>query len=237
MVRYRTPGQGDGEFVREARAMMRWSSIVLPVVAFVAFGFVLPVGVLAFLLAHYERPYGLDRAAMETPRSALGGNPVVVRPASGVFDVIADGGKTAVYADGSTATIVRTARPSQIIEKYGSSLNERRSRSSTAGGFTQRDGTLADGRVARTFGLDGTVFAFVAPSPRALDRLVAQSALRRNAKHDVGNTVLDGHSGAAILVGLGWFAIVSLLAIVAILRAVTSTGPSPQRLPWYQRPK
>jgi hypothetical protein len=216
--------------------MMRWSSIVLPVVAFMAFGFILPIGMLAFLLAHHEPPYVLDRAAMATPRSALGGNPVVVRPSSGVFDVIADGGTTAVFADGSTATVVRTARPSQIIEKYGSTMNERRSRSSTTGGFTQRDATLADGRVARTFGIDGTVLAFVAPSPRALDRLVAQSALRRNDKRGAGNTVLDGHAGAAILVGLGWFALVSALAIVAILRAVTSTGPAPPRVPWYQRP-
>jgi hypothetical protein len=219
------------------RSPVRWSSIVLPAVAFIAAGFMVPVGVLAFLLAHHESPYLVDHAAMETPRAALGGDPIVVRPASGVFDVIASGGKTAVYADGSTATFVRVARPNQVIEKYGSSLNERRSSSSTAGGFTQRDATLADGRFARTFGIDGAVFAFVAPSPRALDRLVAQSALRRNAKRDIGNTVLDGHGGAAILVGLGWFGVVSLLAIVAILRAVTSTGPSPQRLPWYQRPQ
>ena len=159
-----------------------------------------------------------------------------MRPAAGVFDVVADGGSTAVYADGSTATIVRTEHPSQVIGKLGSASDERTSRSFSVGGFTQRDATLANGHVTRAFGIDATVFAFVAPSPRALDQLVEQSALRRNPKRDVGNTVLDGHVGAAILVGLGWFAVVSVLAIVAILRAVTTTGPSPPRVPWYQRP-
>jgi hypothetical protein len=215
----------------------RLPSLVAVVAAFIAAGFVLPVGVLAFLLAHHQPPYELDRAAMETPRSALGGNPIAVRPASGVFDVVADGGTTAVYADGSSATIVRTKRPSQVIAKYGSASDERTSRSFTAGGFTQRDATLADGRVARTFGTDGTVFAFVAASPRALDALVAQSAVRRNPKRDVGNDVLDGHVGAAILVALGWFASISLVAIVVIVRASGGEdGAARRRLPWYQRP-
>jgi hypothetical protein len=213
------------------------SSLVAVVVAFIAAGFVPPLAALAFLLAHHQPPYVLDRAAMETPRSALGGNPVAVRPASGVFDIVADGGTTAVYADGSTATLVRTKRPSQVIEKYGSAADERTSRSFTAGGFTQRDATLADGRVARTFGTDGTVFAFVAASPRALDALVAQSAVHRNPKRDVGNDVLDGHVGAAILVGLGWFASISLVAVVVLLRATSGTGGAARpRLPWYQRP-
>ncbi len=214
--------------------MPSWSSILVPVVAFVVAGIILPIGVLAWLLAHHEPPYLLDRTAMETPRTALGGNPVAIRPASGVFDVVADGGTTAVYADGSTATIVRTPRPSQVIEKYGSSLNERTSTSFTAGGFTQRDATLGDGRLARTFGLDGMVVAFVAASPRALDRLVAQSAVRRNSKRDVGNSVLDGHTAAAILIALGWFATTAALTLVAILRA-TSTSAAPPPVPWYRR--
>ncbi|HWT05759.1 MAG TPA: hypothetical protein VN224_08380, partial [Xanthomonadales bacterium] len=218
-------------------AVTRWPSVVLPLAVYVAVGFVLPLGVLVWLLAHHQPPYVLDRAMMETPRTALGGNPVAVRPARGVFDIVADGGTTAVYADGSTATIVRTRRPSQVIEKYGSSSDERTSRSFTAGGFTQRDATLADGRVARTFGTDETVFAFVARSPLVLDRLVAQSAVRRNTKSDVGNTVLDGHVAAAVLIGIGWFAAASLLAVLAMLRALTSTDASaPPRVPWYQRP-
>jgi hypothetical protein len=179
----------------------------------------------------------LDRAMMETPRTALGGNPVAVLPASGVFDIVADGGTTATYSDGSSATIVRTRRPSQVIEKYASSLNERSSRSFSAGGFTQRDATLADGRVARTFGADGTVFAFLAPSPRALDLLVAQSAVRHNAKRDVGNDVLDGHVAAAVLIGIGWFAVTSLFAVLAIVRVLNGADASTPRVPWYQRPR
>jgi hypothetical protein len=80
------------------------------------------------------------------------------------------------------------------------------------------------------------VFAFVAPSPAALDRLVAQSAVRRNAKRDVGNDVLDGHIVAAVLVGMGWFAVMSLLAVATMLRTLRDTGGSPPRVPWYQRP-
>jgi hypothetical protein len=214
--------RGGGGFAREAPVVTRWPAIVVPLVAYVAAAFVLPLCVLAWLLVHHQPPYVLDRAMLETPRAALGGNPVAVRPAPGVFDVVADGGTTAVYADGSTATIVRTARPSQVIEKYASSLNERSSRSFSAGGFTQRDATLATGQVARTFGTDGTVFAFVAASPRALDRLVAKSAVRRNTKRDIGNDVLDGHVLAAVLIGLGWFALMSLLAVLALLRAISS---------------
>jgi hypothetical protein len=210
-------------------------SILLPLAAYVVAAFIMPIGVLIWLLAHHEPPYLLDGTRMESPRTALGGNPIAVRPASGVFDVVADGGQTAVYADGATATIVRTARPDQVIAKYGSSLNERRLTSFSAAGFTQRDATLADGRVARTFGMDGTVFAFVASSPLALDRLVAQSAVRRNAKRDIGNSVLDGHAGAAILIGLGWFVAMSILATLAIVRAMNGGG-SPPRAPWYQRP-
>jgi hypothetical protein len=214
--------RGGGRFAREAPVVIRWPAIVVPLVAYVAAGFVLPLCVLAWLLVHHQPPYVLDRAMLETPRAALGGNPVAVRPASGLFDVVADGGTTAVYADGGTATIVRTARPSQVIEKYASSLDERSSRSFSAGGLTQRDATLANGQVARTFGMDGTVLAFVASSPRALDGLVAQSAVRRNTKRDVGNDVLDGHVLAAVLIGLGWFALTSLLAVLAILRAINS---------------
>jgi hypothetical protein len=174
---------------------------------------------------------------MENARTALGGNPVAVRPAGGVFDVVTNGGTTAVYADGSTATFVRTPRPSQTIGKYGSSLDERTSMSSTVGGFTRRDATLADGRSARTFGIDGTVFAFVAPSVLALDRLVAQSAIRRNTKRDVGNAILDDHTAASILIGLGWMAVATLATTLAVVRAVR--GPNragPAAVPWYRRP-
>ena len=216
--------------------MPRWSWVVVPVLAFVAAGIVVPVFVLVWLMAHHQPPYVLDAAAMETPRSALGGTPIAVRPASGVFDIVADGGQTAIYADGSTSTIVRTPRPSQVIAKYSSTLDERRSASSSAGGFTQRDATLTDGRRARTFGLDGTVFAFIAPSPAALDGLVAQSAIRRNTKRDVGNDVLDGHAVVAILIGVGWFFLASILAAVAIVRAFTGPDVSEPQLPWYQRP-
>jgi hypothetical protein len=212
------------------------SSIVVPVVAYVVAGIVVPVGVLIWLLGHHQPPYVLDRGAMETPRSALGGNPVAVRQAGGVFDVVADGGTTAVYADGSTSTVVRTPRPSQVIEKYGSSLHERRSSSTTVGGYTRRDATLADGRFARTIGIDGMVFAFVAPSPAALEGLVAQSAVRRNTKRDIGNDVLDGHTVAAILIGAGWFFFTSVAALLAIVRAVATTGASAPPAPWYQRP-
>ena len=67
--------------------------------------------------------------------------------------------------------------------------------------------------------------------------LVAQSAVRRNPKRDIGNDVLDGHVGAAILVALGWFASISLVAIVVILRGVSGAdNPARRRLPWYQRP-
>lgn len=216
--------------------MPRWSSIIVPVVAFVAAGIVVPICVLMWLLAHHQPPYVLDRAAMESPRTALGGKPVSERPVSGVFDVVADGGRTAVYADGSTATLVRTVRPSQVIAKYAASLNERSSSSFSIGGCTERDATLADGRVARTFGIDETVFAFVAPSRPALDRLVAQSAVRRNTKRDVGNDVLDGHAVAAVVIGSGWFLLASLLATLAIIRAFTGANVAAPAVPWYQRP-
>ncbi|MDB5070391.1 MAG: hypothetical protein JWM87_1502 [Candidatus Eremiobacteraeota bacterium] len=208
----------------------------MPVVAYVAAGIVVPICVLVSLLAHHQPPYVLDRAAMETPRTALGGNPVSVRPVSGVFDIVADGGRIAVYADGSTATLVRTVRPSQVIAKYASSLNERKSTSFSTGGFTERNATLTDGRVARTFGLDETVFAFVAPSRPALDRLVAQSAVRPNTKRDVGNDVLDGHTVAALVIGAGWFLLASLLATLAIVRAFAGPVAAPPPVPWYQRP-
>lgn len=204
--------------------------------AYFAAGIIAPICVLVWLLAHHQPPYVLDRAAMATPRSALGGKPVVVRPVSGVFDIVADGGRIAVYPDGSTATLVHTVRPSQVIEKYASSMNERGWSSSTMGGFTKRNARLADGRLARTFGIDESVFAFVAPSRPALDRLVAQSAVRRNTKRDVGNDVLDGHTVAALLIGAGWFLLSSLLATLAIVRAFVGPSPAPQPIPWYQRP-
>jgi hypothetical protein len=228
--------RGDGGFAREAVAVIRWPAIVVPLVAYAAAGFVLPIGVLVWLLAHHQPAYVLDRPMMETDRTALGGNPVAVAPAAGVFDIVADGGTTAIYSGGSSATIVRTRRPSEVIAKYASSLDERRSSSFSVGGFTQRDAMLADGRVARTFGTDGIVFAFVAPSPASLDRLVAQSAVRRNAKRDVGNDILDGHIVAAVLIGMGWFAVMSLLAVATMLRTLRDAGGSPPRVPWYQRP-
>jgi hypothetical protein len=214
----------------------RWSSILVPVVAYVAAGIVVPICVLIWLLSHHQPPYVLDRAAMGSPRTALGGNSVSVRPVSGVFDIVADGGRIAVYPDGSTATLVRTVRPNQVIAKYASTLNERSSSSFTMGGFTERNATLADGRVARTFGIDESVFAFVAPSRPALDRLVAQSAVRRNTKRDVGNDVLDGHTAAALLIGAGWFLLASLLAVLAIVRAFAGPVAAPPPVPWYQRP-
>jgi hypothetical protein len=201
-------------------------SIVIPFVAFVVAGVMLPLGVLIWLLAHHEPPYVLDPEAMRSARSALGGNPVAVRRVTGVLDVIGDGGTTAEYADGSTATIVRTARPDQVVEKYGSSLPERGSTSFSVGGFTQRDARLTDGRFARTVGTGETVFAFIAPSKPALERLVAQSAVRSNPKRDVGNTVLDDHTATAILVGLAWFSTAFVLATVAIVRAAISLTSS-----------
>jgi hypothetical protein len=199
-----------------------WFSIVMPFVAFVVGGVLLPLGVLIWLLAHHEPPYVLDREAMRSARSALGGNPVAMRPVSGVLDVIGDGGTTAEYADGSTATLVRAARPDQVVEKYGLSLPEKSSSSFSVGGFTQRDARLTDGRFARTIGTSGSVFAFIAPSAPALEGLVAQSAVRPNAKRDVGNTVLDDHAAMAILIGLGWFVAALILATVAIVRAALS---------------
>jgi hypothetical protein len=215
--------------------MPRLSSVVVPIIVWVVAGVVLPIAVLAWLLAHHQPPYALDRAAMETPRSALGGHPVSIRPVSGVLDVIADGGSTAVYADGGSATIVRTSRPSQVIGKYGSSLRENRVMSFSAASYTQRDSTLMDGRVARTFGMENTVFAFVAPSAASLDRLVAQSAVRPNAKRDVGNTVLDDHRWTAVGVGLGWFVVASLIVTLAIVRAFASGTPQPSTVTWPDR--
>ncbi|HEY0396184.1 MAG TPA: hypothetical protein VGD01_17000 [Candidatus Elarobacter sp.] len=215
--------------------MPRWPLVVVTVLAFVIGGFVVPIGALMWLLIHHEPPFVLDSAAMATPRTALGGRPVAVRPATGIFDIIADGGTTAVYADGGTATIVRTTRPSQVIEKYGSSLDERGSSSSSIGGFTQRDARLGDGRLARTFGFPGTVIAFVAPSAPSLARLVAQSAIRRNPKRDIGNTVLDDHATAAIFVAAGWLLLTALLALVVIVRVLKTTLGRP--VPWYERPQ
>jgi hypothetical protein len=191
-------------------------SLVIPLAAFAAVGVVLPICVLMWLLAHHQPPYVLDRALLETPRTALGGNPVTVRP---VYAAAAERGTIALYADGSTSSIVRGQRQAQAIEGAASVLDERRSSSFSIGGFTQRDATLADGRVARTFGIDDTVMVFVAQTPLALDRLVAQSAVRPNAKRDVGNTVLDGHAGAAVAIGIAWLALTALPAALAILRA------------------
>ena len=190
----------------------------MPVVASIVVGVLAPLGALIWLLAHHEPPYVLDRAALAGARTALGGNPVTLKPATGTLDVIADGGTTATYADGSTATIVHAARPDQVVEKYGGSLSERRSSSFSVGGFTQRDAVLNDGRFARTIGTDGTVLAFIAPSAPALERLAAQSAVRRNAKRGVGNTVLDDHGAVATLAGLGWFFAAFALATVAVVR-------------------
>ncbi|MDB5093287.1 MAG: hypothetical protein JWO85_1388 [Candidatus Eremiobacteraeota bacterium] len=204
--------------------MLRWSSIVVPIAVYLAAGIVLPIGVLVWLQAHHEPPYVLESESIGSARSALGGRPIALRPVSGVLDVIADGGTTADYADGSTATMVRASRPSQVVAKYGSSLPEKSATSSTAGGFTQRDATLSDGRVARTIGTSGFVFAFIAPSVAALDRAVAHSALRPNAKRDVGNAVLDDRAGPAMTIGIGWFAAASLLAGLTIARALKSFG-------------
>ena len=214
--------------------MPRWPWVVVTVLAFVIGGFVVPIGALIWLLAHHEPPFVLDSAVMATPRSALGGRPVAVRPAIGIFDIIADGGTTAVYADGGTATIVRTTRPNQVIEKYGSSLEERGSSSFSIGGFTQRDARLADGRLTRTFGFPGTVIAFVAPSAPSLARLVAQSAVRRNTKRGIGNTVLDDHATAAISVGAGWLLLTSLLVTLVIVRMLKAA--TREAVPWYERP-
>jgi hypothetical protein len=202
--------------------VLRWSSIAVPVAAYVVAGILLPIGVLVWLQAHHEPPYVLDRESMGSARRALGGRPIALKPVSGVLDVIGDGGTTAEYADGSTATMVRAARPSQVVAKYGSSLPEKHSTSSTVGGFTQRDATLTDGRVARTVGTGNIVFAFVAPSVAALDRAVAHSAVRPNAKRDVGNAVLDDRAGTAMAIGIGWFATASLLAGLTIARAAKS---------------
>jgi hypothetical protein len=200
----------------------RWFSIVIPVVAFMVVGVLVPLAVLIWLLAHHEPPYVLDRAALGSARTALGGDPVTLKPVTGTLDVIADGGTTATYADGSTATIVHTSRPDQVVGKYGGSLSERGSSSFSVGGFTQRDARLTDGRFARTIGTDGTVLAFIAPSAPALERLVSQSALRRNAKRDVGNTVLDDHGATATLVGLGWFFAALALGTIAVVRGASS---------------
>jgi hypothetical protein len=212
--------------------MPRLSSVVVPIIVWVVAGVMVPIGVLMWLLAHHQPPYALDRAAMETPRSALGGHPVSLRPVTGVLDVIGDGGSTAVYADGGTATIVRTSRPSQVIGKYGSSLRESRMSSFSTGGVTQRNATLTDGRLSRMFGIDDTVFAFVAPTAASLDRLVAQSAVRPNTKRDVGNTVLDDHGWTALAVGLGWFIVASLITTLAIVRAFASGAPQPATVTW-----
>lgn len=204
----------------EGLGVPRWFSIVMPFTAFVVVGVLLPLGVLIWLLVHHEPPFVLDRAAMRSDRSALGGDPVALRPVTGVLDVIGEGGTTAEFADGSTATVVRAARPDQVVEKYGSSLPEKGSSSFSVGGFSLRDARLSDGRFARTIGTSGTVFAFIAPSRPALERLAAQSAVRPNPKRDVGNTVLDDHTVTAILVGLGWFLAAFILATAAIVRAV-----------------
>jgi hypothetical protein len=211
----------------------RSSPIVVPFVLWIALGIFFPVGVLIALLASHESPYVLDRTALATARTALGGHPVSVRAASGVLDVIADRAETAVYADGSSATIAQTDTPGQVIEKYCSSMHERTSTSSSVGGFTQRDATLSDGRVARTFGVGKIVLSFVAPSAAALDRLVAQSALRRNPAKGIGNKILDGHVAIAILIGAGWFALVTVFSMRAMMRALNPRGPTPPA-PWYQ---
>jgi hypothetical protein len=216
--------------VCEGRVVPRWFSFFVPVVGFVVLGVALPLGVLIWLLAHHEPPYVLDRESMGSARSALGGNPVAMRPVSGVLDVVGDGGTTAEYADGSTATMVRAANPSQVVDKFGLSLPEKSSTSFSVGGFTQRDARLTDGRFARTIGTSGMVFAFIARSIPALDRLVAQSAVRPNRKRDIGNTVLDHHAAMAILIGLGWFLAALILATVAVVRAAISLlAPAPSR--------
>ena len=220
--------------LQKRRGMPRRSSpIVVPFVLWIALGIFFPIGVLVGLLAFHEPPYVFDRAALATARSALGGHPVSVRAASGVLDVIAERAQTAVYADGSTATIAQTDSADQVIEKYCSSMHERTSTSSSVGGFTQRDATLTDGRVARTFGIGKIVLSFVAPSPAALNRLVAQSALRRNPSRGIGNKILDGHVGIAILIGGGWFALVTIFTARAMMRALNPRGPTPTT-PWYQ---
>jgi hypothetical protein len=127
----------------------RWFSIVIPVVAFMVVGVLVPLAVLIWLLAHHEPPYVLDRAALGSARTALGGDPVTLKPVTGTL-------------------------------------------------------------------------AFIAPSAPALERLVSQSALRRNAKRDVGNTVLDDHGATATLVGLGWFFAALALATIAVVRGASS---------------
>jgi hypothetical protein len=207
----------------------RWTSVVIPVLAFLMLGVALPIGVLVWLLVHHEPPYVLDRESMGSARRALGGHPVAMKPVSGVLDVIGDGGTTADYADGSSATIVRAARPSQVIEKYGSSLDERGSSSFTVGGFTQRDARLPQGRFMRAIGTDNTVFVFNASSVPALDQLTEQSAVRRNTRRDIGNTVLDDHAALASLIGLGWFVATLVLAGIAVARAalaINATVPN-----------
>ena len=209
--------------------MPRWSSVVVPVVAFMLLGIALPIGVLVWLLVHHEPPYVLERASMGSVRSALGGHPVTMKPVSGVLDVIGEGGSTAQYADGSSATIVRAAHPSQVIEKYASSLQERGMNSFTVGGFTQRDARLADGRYLRAIGTSDQVFVFTAASIPALNRLMDQSAVRRNGKRDIGNTVLDDHGATAVLVGVGWFLAIVVIAGIAVVRAaiaISATVPT-----------
>ena len=203
--------------------MPRWRIVVAAILGWLFLGFALPLSTALWLLFHYEPPFVVDTTRLATPSTAFAGHPAIT-PVTGVL--AAGRGATAVYPDTSTVTIVRTAAPEPIVESYAAALHPASSTSTSIQDFTQRDLRLGGGRVARIIRIGDTVFAFLAPDARTLDRLVAATpSLKRNSRRAVGNVVYDDHGAAAIAVGLVWGLGSFLLATVLIMR-YAKPGPT-----------
>jgi len=191
MVRSRS-GAGMPRSRPDRRAFMLW----------IALGIFFPVGILVGLLAFTNtlcaRPRGDGTARVRWA------TPGPVRPAGGVLDAIAERAQTAVYADGSSATIAQTDSPDQVIEKYCSSMHERTSTSSSVGGFTQRDAISRTGASRERSHREN----------RALLRRAVAGGARppRRAKPRYAGTIARiatrsrRSRGIAVLIGAGWLA-------------------------------
>jgi hypothetical protein len=208
--------------------MPRRRRTVFTLVAYVVFGLALPVGVLLWLIFHYEPAYVVDDSALATPQSAFAPQASIrrVRVPYG-----AGRGATAVYPDTSIATIVLgVASTGATIDAYAAQLHPVTSTSTSFRTYTQRDMGLPNGRVARAYGFGDTVLLFVAPNPDALDALIARTpALKRNTRHGIGNVVFDDHRLSAILIGAGCFVVWAVVTAMVMIRLAlpAPTGPVP----------